>query len=242
NPMQFYDSTSVLSGSISNWLWNFGDGDTSIAQNPTHIYTTSGTKDVTLTVTSSLGCDYSLVLSVIVNDAPVAGFTFGSGDHSIDDAVSFIDQSTGATSWLWDFGDGTDSSTASNPVHTYITEGIYIVTQTVFNNLGCSDKTSLEITIQDLKVFPPVLPTGFSPNGDGENDVLLVRGGPFKSVHLVVYNNWGNLIFESEDAEIGWDGSWNGTEQFAGDYVYTVKAVTIDDKEYIKHGSVSIIR
>ena len=241
NPMQFYDSTTVLSGSISNWHWNFGDGDTSIAQHPTHIYTTSGSKDVTLTVTSSLGCDYSLVLSVILNDSPVAGFTFSSSDHSINEAVNFIDQSTGATSWLWVFGD-TDSSVASNPQHTYLAEGIYLVTQTVFDNLGCSDQTSLEIIIQDLKVFPPVLPTGFSPNGDGENDVLLVRGGPFKSVHLVVYNNWGNLIFESEDAEVGWDGTWKGTNQFAGDYVFTVKAITIDDKEYVKHGSVSIIR
>jgi len=241
-PMNFYDSSVVSVGSILNWTWDFSDGDSSSSQNPIHVYNTVGTYDVELTVESSLGCNYQMIQTVSVNDAPSSGFGINPTPAGIDETISLTDVSTGPAAWNWDFGDGVGVSTDQNPTYIYTTEGDYIITQVVTNIYGCTDTTSISITITDEQLMPPAVPTGFSPNGDGENDVLYVLGGPFTTLELKVYNNWGNLIFESTEEIVGWDGTWKGKDQPSGDYVYSVKAVTVGGVEFNQNGSVSIIR
>ncbi len=241
-PMSFFDSTSIITGSITDWHWDFDDGDSSIAQNPVHIYTAPGIYDVTLTVTSSLGCEYTIIQTVTVFGFPIADFVYTPQDPQVNNPVMFSDQSSGAVSWSWNFGDNFGTSSDQNPDYTYLDEGSYEVVLTITSPDGCTDTSTQIISVGNEEVFAPVVPSGFSPNNDGDNDVLYVRGGPFESVELRVYNNWGNLIFESTDASIGWDGTWNEKEQPTGDYIYTVKAVTVDGTEHKQHGSVSIIR
>ncbi len=240
--MNFYDSTVVTTGTITDWHWDFDDGDSSIAQNPIHIYQSTGTYDVTLTVTSSLGCSYTLIQTVTVHPPPTAAFGYSPSAPAIDEAISFSDLSSGAVSWNWDFGDNFGTSSNQNPSYTYSSAGTYLVSLEISNSMNCTDTAVIEIEVSDDVVFAPVVPSGFSPNNDGDNDVLYVRGGPFQEVELKVYNNWGNLIFESTDESIGWDGTWNGKNQPTGDYIYTVYAITVDGREYKQNGSVSIIR
>ena len=127
---------SVLN--ITSWSWDFGDGLTSTEQSPNHIFSTEGTFAVSLTVTSAGGTD-SLVLpdAVTVGEpAPAASFAAlpTRGDAPL--TVVFTDNSTlNITSWLWDFGDG-DTSTLSNPTHTYTTVGNYTVVLTVESSAG----------------------------------------------------------------------------------------------------------
>jgi len=243
NFMSFYDSTIIHFGSISEWNWDFGDGGTSQSPNPLHLYTTSGAYDVELQVTSNLGCEYNLIQSVLVQGSPVANFALPIGDVIANQAISYTDFSVGGISWSWTFGDG-GTSVDQNPTYTYSSEGQYSVLQRVTNAFGCSDTALLVLTVlpEAEPYYPPVVPSGFSPNGDGENDVLYVRGGPFESVILRVYNNWGNLIFESDDVAVGWDGTHKGKDQPKGDYVYSAIVIGLDGKEYIKKGSISIIR
>ncbi len=240
----FTDTTLIHFGTISGWNWNFGDGATSQSPNPSHLYTTAGAYDVTLEVTSNMGCSYSIIQSVIVQGSPTADFTFTEGDILVGSEVSFTDLSSGGNQWHWIFGDGFGTATIQNPTYSYSSAGSYNIIQEVTNSFGCSDTALYTIVIlsEEDKYYPPVVPSGFSPNGDGENDVLYVRGGPFKSVTLRVYNNWGNLIFESYDANIGWDGTQKGKDLPKGDYVYSAIVVAEDGTEYIKKGSVSIIR
>lgn len=241
-PMSFSDTSVVNTGSILSWSWDFGDGDSSSAQNPVHIYQAVGTFDVTLVVESSLGCSYQLIQTITVNDAPTAGFGMNPNPGVVGEPIAFSDLSSGAVSWNWSFGDGFGSSVDQEPGYLYAVEGTYTITQVVANQYGCTDTTSQTIVITDDQLHQPAVPSGFSPNGDGENDVLHVLGGPFQEVELKVYNNWGNLIFESTDEAIGWDGTWKGKEQANGDYIYTVYAITLDGREFKEHGSVSIIR
>lgn len=244
NFMSFYDSTTVHFGSISEWNWDFGDGETSQSPNPIHLYTNSGAYDVVLNVVSNLGCEYTLTQSVVVQGSPIANFTLPTGDVIVGQEIGYSDLSVGGVSWYWTFGDGFGNSTDQNPTYTYASEGDYNILQTVTNAFGCSDTALLVLTVlpEEEPYYPPVVPSGFSPNGDGENDVLYVRGGPFESVTLRVYNNWGNLIFESNDVNVGWDGTHKGKDQPKGDYVYSAIVIGLDGKEYIKKGSVSIIR
>ena len=122
------------------WEWTFGDGDTSTAQNPTHIYSTPGTYTVTLKVTSSLGCTNTKTRTSYVQViGPTVDFGITSTSGSVPLSVSFKDLSTSGSpivTWYWDFGDGA-TSTAQNPTHIYNTAGMYNVSLTVQDLDGC---------------------------------------------------------------------------------------------------------
>ncbi|RYZ00798.1 MAG: PKD domain-containing protein [Chitinophagaceae bacterium] len=139
---------------ITSWAWNFGDGNTSNVQNPTHIYNTAGTYDVTLTVTTASGCTNTLVLSSAVQAGvrPAAAFNFTPPTVCATNSVQFSSTSTGTiTSYLWDFGDGGTSS-AQNPGYQYNDTGTFSV-RLVVSNLTCRDTLLLEDII---RVLPPV--------------------------------------------------------------------------------------
>lgn len=127
------------------WLWQFGDGSTSTAQNPIHTYAASGNYTVTLTASNNGGSSSATNVVVIPTTnapAPVAAFDFTVNDKQ----VNFVDRSTNApTSWLWDFGDGL-TSTTQNPIHVYGIAGSYTVTLTATNASG-SNSISKVVTI-----------------------------------------------------------------------------------------------
>ena len=106
----------------------------------------------------------------------------------------------------------------------------------------CSDTASTDVVIETNQVYSPKVPTGFSPNSDNSNDVLYVRGGPFTSLHFKVYNQWGLLVFETNDPNAGWDGKYQSVDQAIGVYVYTVEAVTENGIHYKKSGEVNLIK
>jgi gliding motility-associated-like protein len=90
--------------------------------------------------------------------------------------------------------------------------------------------------------LPPNVPSAFSPNGDGNNDNLFVYGGPYETLEFKIYNNWGEVIFKTNDATIGWNGTYNGVEQPVGVYVWTVKATTTDGGQHEISGDTSLIK
>ena len=141
--VQFTDQST---GSPTSWLWDFGDGTNATIQNPSHTYSTAGSKNVKLTVTGQGGSDSEekpgyIVVSEPGNSSLNAVFTATPTSGAAPLTVNFTDQSTGSlTSWLWDFGDGTNA-TIQNPVHTYTAEGIYTVTLTAGNGSGTDTET-----------------------------------------------------------------------------------------------------
>ena len=141
--VQFTDASM---GSPTSWLWNFGDGTSSIAQNPAHAYTTAGPKSVTLTVTNSSGSSSSSSRAVTVAAALTASFSFSPSSPTSGQAVQFTDLSSGnPASWAWSFGDGV-TSTLQNPAHTFTTAGSKPVTLTVTNSAG-SNSTSRTVVV-----------------------------------------------------------------------------------------------
>ncbi len=130
--------TDLSTGSITGWDWAFGDGGTSSVQNPSHQYTSPGTYTVSLTVTGPGGSDDEIKTNYIaVNPCvlPTAGFVGSPTSGEVPLTVNFTNQSTGATSYSWNFGDG-GNSTAANPNHTYTSAGAYTVTLTATNSCG----------------------------------------------------------------------------------------------------------
>jgi PKD repeat protein len=143
---------------INSWLWNFGDGNTSTAQNPSHIYTTAGKYTVSLKAGNSAGTDtatYTNLITVIAT-VPTANFTSSVTTGPAPLAVQFTSTSTGSiTSYSWTFGDGS-TSTVQNPSHTYTAAGTYTAKLTVTNSAGSSSKS---VTITVTKPSPPVIST-----------------------------------------------------------------------------------
>ena len=132
-----FNDTNSLS---STWLWDFGDGDTSNLRNPIHVYSDSGSFDLTVTITNVNGCVSTLTLDdhITTLEPPTANFSYYSFSRCSPRIVNFDNNSSNATSWLWDFGDGT-TSTSEEPSHTYYDTGSYNVVLTVFSANGCSD-------------------------------------------------------------------------------------------------------
>jgi PKD repeat protein len=145
--------TDLSDGSPSSWFWEFGDGDTSTAKNPTHIYTQSGRYDVLLRVSNVVGTSDRIKEQYItIGYPPTAEMKASPTTGHAPLPISFTDLSLNApTQWLWSFGDG-GSSTLQHPTHTYTTSGTYVVTLTVQNLFG-TDTGTLKT---DIVVLPPV--------------------------------------------------------------------------------------
>ena len=125
------------------WLWDFGDGNTSVQQNPSHTYAAPGTYTICLTVTSSCFSDSTCAITTITCPPPNTGFEYTANNLS----VSFMDTTSGSATWLWDFGDG-NTSTVQNPNYSYAVPGTYTVCLTTTNACG-ADSTCRIITVCD---------------------------------------------------------------------------------------------
>lgn len=147
NPSPFTDQ-STGNNTVTNWSWNFGDGNTSTVQNPSHTYTAAGTYTATLIVTNNFGCKDTLAVPVQVTPKPVPNFS--SGPVCLGNATCFNDLSSIAsgniTGWTWNFGDAS-TSTTQNPCHTYAQAGTYSVTLTVSSGNNCSDQITQTVSV-----------------------------------------------------------------------------------------------
>ncbi len=138
------DATFTNSSSTGSYLWSFGDGVVSTSTNPTHAYKKSGTFTVTLDVMNSNGCSDLTTRTIVVYDAPTAGFADVNGCQN--SSIQFANTSSGASGYSWTFGDA-GTSGAENPGHTYTANGTYTVTLTASNSNGCSDMYSRSVIV-----------------------------------------------------------------------------------------------
>ena len=108
----------------------------------------------------------------------------------------------------------------------------------------CAKSDSVTVTVYEFVCGEPIifLPNAFTPNDDGENDVLYLRGKNLSDLYLAIYDRWGELVFETQDQEIGWDGTYKGKLAEPAVFVYYLEAECIDGQEYFKKGNVSLIR
>ncbi|MGI8893137.1 MAG: PKD domain-containing protein, partial [Bacteroidia bacterium] len=233
-------------GSGNSYLWDFGDNTISSQINPVHYYSIPGTYSVSLISTSPIGCVSSLTIpnAVTVYPEPVAGFTYTPQTEKvlIDTEINFIDLSSGASSWLWNFGDNTASSTDQNPIHIYREEGYFTIEQIVLNNFGCRDTAIQRIQVEEL--FNIYLPNAFTPDDDGFNEIFSAQGIGIHGFEMFIFNRWGDQIYYTTDLNKGWNGidEKSGTQHPIGVYVYVVKAKDKKGKTKEIIGQVTLVR
>jgi gliding motility-associated-like protein len=134
------------------------------------------------------------------------------------------------------------SNSAMTDTVTGLTPGSYELTVT--DNNGCSAISLFNIlAATEICTIPHVfIPNVFSPNGDGENDILYVRGDGIKNFEFIIYTRWGQKIFETTSQDIGWDGTFKGKTLESGVFVYFLKATFINNESYTESGSISLVR
>ncbi|MEM9490371.1 MAG: PKD domain-containing protein, partial [Myxococcota bacterium] len=156
----FTDNSVDIDGTVVAWAWDFGDGNTSNLQNPTHTYGSTGLYSVTLTVTDDEGQSDTFVQEVAVGEPPEPIFTFTVIDRTVQFADASSDPDGLVVSWSWDFGDG-NTSTLQNPSHTYAGSGTYTVSLTATDNDGITATVSQDVLIPE----PPVALFGYTVMG-----------------------------------------------------------------------------
>ena len=248
----FFVNTTSTSGTPVSCVWNINNGVSFTGCADTMYYTlpSSGTYDVTLSTTTDIGCFGSLTQVDIISlqDGPVASFNPVSTSLStLSTEVQFNNTSTGAVAYEWMFGDETPNSSVVNPNHTFPAEesGTFLVTLVAISNLGCVDTAIAVVNVEEELIF--YVPNTFTPDGDDYNEYfkpIFTSGFDPFDYELMIFDRWGEIVFESHDSEIGWDGTYAGSYKVQdGTYTWkiTFKTSANDERRAI-YGHVNIVR
>jgi len=242
DPINFFGTQIDNATTITQWNWNFGDGTTSTLQNPIHSFSNDGNMNVQLNVTANNGCksaDVFQVVNVGKVHAIASNDTLILKDVPFPLHVNYSGNFNGVPTVLWTPSTGLSNPQIPNPTAVLQNDITYVVTVTT--SQGCEAKDSVNIKV--FKGSAVYVPTGFTPNGDGLNDLLRGLYVGIKTVHYFkIYNRWGQEVFSTTSLSQGWDGTINGVKQQTGTYVWMLKAEDIAGKIYQLKGESTLIR
>jgi gliding motility-associated-like protein len=238
--VQFVNASTYDIG--STFAWNFGDGTVGNEMNPDHSYSDSGYYATTLMIVSPWGCKASDSLTINLERPalPEAKFVQSSDVSSVfNSTIRFTNQSTNATHYKWNFGDG-QTSEDPDPIHQFDRVGTNTVKLIAYNVAGCLDEYEMNV-----EIVPMYIPSGFTPNNDGKNDVWF-DGTPVlnvKSFNMQVLDRWGGTIYTSDSFLRPWDGNFNtGKQAPVGVYTYYIQITSEKGKDYEFRGTFSLVR
>ena len=249
NKSQFCSADNIILSTTAlantSYLWTGPNNFTSnqaIVTIPASGVLVSGTYTLIAMQGSCTSDPVSITVPPIINN-PVAAFrTIPTlpAKLSVRVSVEFINQSTGADSYLWDFGDGSTSNDI-NPRHEYTGTGEFDVTLVAFNQAVCSGTITKGTFVikPDNTLF---VPNTFTPNGDNVNDELVVTITNLRAYHIRIFNRWGEPLFESVNIFENWKGLYKGQPLPVGTYYYVIDGYGLNGNNIKKSGSVTILR
>lgn len=210
---------------ISFYQWDFNNGSSSNSASPTIVFNNAGTYNVSLIATSDSGCVNSNTKNnyITVHPKPTADFIYSSimDIDIMNPKIEFQNSSSGNySSSAWNFGDGSFTN-QTHPSHSFYDVGFFNVTLIVSNIHNCVDSVTKQIEIKDIPTI--FVPNAFTPkNGDGLNDVFAVKGINFNEFTMLIFDRWGEKIYETNDPTQGWNGTFKGQECKMDTYIYKI--------------------
>ena len=235
-------------------FWDFDDGTYANEKSPVHTFDTAGVYAVRVMVKGDGGISSS-IKNVTVYALPKAQFEVNPKlVYLPDQVISTYNTSQNAVSWIWDFGDGT-SSTEKEPQHLYKKLGTYDIKQVAYSENGCVDSLTLKAYIQVEGLGSIEFPNAFTPDmtgpGDGKyagltgnriNDIFYPKHEGVAEYHLEIYSRWGELLFQTDDINVGWDGYYKQKLCKQDVYVWKAKGKFYNGKEFLKAGDVTLLQ
>ncbi len=227
------------------FFWDFGNGQTSTAINPTNFYPNPGSYRVKLVATDPSTCNLvdSSFFTINVAVKPTAAFVYTPNPPEENILVNYINQSTNLNNYIWAFGDGDTLRTTrrdTTVVHQFPQTGTYTTCLIAIDANGCSDTTCLPVSVIVNPVIDVV--TAFTPNNDGVNDLARVIGFGVDRLNFRIFNRWGQMVFETNNPRQGWDGRFKGKMQPMDAYGYTLEADLLNGETIKRAGSITLIR
>ncbi len=229
NPVNFTNLSQILTGNIKSYSWDFGDGVKSNQVNPIHSYINPGKYSVQIISVSNYNCIDTLSQSNIayVRKKPTADFTFLRLPDKQFDVATLKFQNLSTSNIVksdWDFGDGNRSS-AFEPEQDFIDTFERNVQLIVTNDEGCTDTSYLN-TGSLITDFVFYLPDAFSPDDNAINDVFKPVATPYVRKYVMeVFNQWGEMVYSTDDITAGWDGKY--LDQYCPQGVYLVRVYLV---------------
>ncbi len=247
----FLNHTDTMAGGPQQYKWQFAGGApaTSTLNNPTVCYNLPGVYNVVLTVSNpyALATGGSTLVAYRQNYIKVVDIPnvtiIPPGQQVSDTIIRFGEcvqlTASGAKSYVWRENYFISSLTAHNVTVCPQQTNLYIVRG--YNSSQCASEDSINVIVVD-DCGEMFVPNAFSPNNDGANDVLYVRGHCLETLTFMVFNRWGQKVFETTDKTIGWDGTFNGDMMNSGVFVYRLEGKDYEGKGYSLKGNVTLIR
>jgi gliding motility-associated-like protein len=237
--------TAAVYNTSWNYVWNFGNGaSTQQVGQVGYQFTQQGCYDISLTVTNPQGCTATEtnfnVACVYESPVAVAGAD-PTEVTTLEPLVEFSNNSENASSYAWNFGDGTYGF-GFEPIHLFPAEPAdYVVSLVAMNEVGCTDTAYVSIHVEENLIY--YVPNSFTPNDDEKNQVFLpiISQGFKPGTYLLrIFNRWGELVFESKDPYTGWGGDYgpNHTNCQSGTYTWVLNfqvLQTQENKEIVGH-------
>jgi gliding motility-associated-like protein len=249
--LPFETSLTNTTPNAQNCVWTIsnGIGLTGCGTIPV-IFSNDGCYDVTLTTTVSNGCTSSLTMNnlICVENNPIASFSTSTNELSIlNTEVLFDNTSTGANTYQWYFGVNDAESSLENPIFTFPNDyenGQYEVVLIATSTIGCTDTAETIIQINEELLF--YIPNTFTPDGDVYNQTfkpVFTSGFDPYNYEMLIFNRWGEMLFETHDVTYGWDGKYALKNCQEGIYSYkiTFKNPILDERKVVC-GSINLLK
>ncbi len=239
--IQFHDSSTINPSATTNWIWYFGDGSPAVtnSQNPRYVYDSLGKFNVTLIVCCDGGCPDTITKPIEIGPMPEIHFVINSpcDEKGWYDTLYFNEQvqlnvGQGYDHYVWNTGDSTYSILVTD-------EGWYRVT---IGKAGICFATDSIMMLQCN--IPLRMPNAFSPNYDGKNDLFrpVVQPEGITAFHMLIFDQWGGTIFETQDIRQGWNGTIDEGPAPSGVFVYTITYTNPFGKKKKLTGTVTLVR
>lgn len=234
--LSFVDASTGVAKPASYWYWSFGDGYDSYDKNPVHGYWRGGPYDVTLISKNEHGCEDTVTQHINIDFMPYA-----DDDTVIVKDESIILHASGGDSYVWTPATNLSGVNAANPVAYFPEIGSFSYIVNIKNNQGCESNDTVNIRV--LEHSSMFVPSAFSPNGDGRNDILRPLSIGYKRLNFFrVLNRWGRELFNTAEPGTGWDGTWQGEPQDIGTYYWVLSVINRFDKTEIVKGDCVLLR
>jgi len=224
--------------------WDFGDGNTSSLPNPEHIYEFEGNYTVELVIIDSTTCDITATAtaSIDIIGTPDALFTISADTVDLNETVIFdFPNNDNVPEFEWTFDDGSSNTTDEITEHFYNQTGNYEICLRIATTNGCPSDHCERLTVKTEASVG--VPNAFSPNADGKNDMLYVRGFNVLELDFRLFNRWGELVFQTDNLDEGWNGYYKGQPHEMDVLVYVLNA-RLTTGEFIENetGNISLLR